>query len=119
MFHGVASAPIIHMARAVWLGGSSDGSLRRCGTYKPPSFEGRPAIGDVSSVLHGFEIGTYPPTLGERRHRSLARRLIAVCRGFNVAVVTARPVSCPKNEGTTGDIGHTCWNRSRTQFPHE
>ena len=44
-------------------------------------------------------IATAADSSRERRHRSLACRLIAMCRGFNVAVVTARPVSCPKMKG--------------------
>src|SRR5262245_15076966 len=32
-----------------------------------------------------------PPRLSERRHRGLARRLIAVCRALDVPAVAARP----------------------------
>jgi hypothetical protein len=36
-----------------------------------------------------------PPTLGERRHRRLARRLIAVRRAAYVTIVAARPHPMP------------------------
>src|SRR5262245_10609318 len=87
MFHGVAPAPIIHMGRAGWPGGEAQ--TARC-EVRPPSFGGRPP-GDVCSVLHGLEIETYPPALGERCHRSLACRLVAVCCALDLPIMAARP----------------------------